>query len=181
MKNSIFSLLLLGAFLLAGQSFRPAALDPVDAADSKWKRIGSTKVNFALDRDEIVVKQKTRAFSALKLRVRRSALNLHRITVHYRDGTTQPLDLRHSFAPGSESKEIDLPGSARAIQKVVFWYDTKNVAPRKAVMELWGRLDAPDKATKAKRDGGTEEETKKKMREKEMDPAKTAKQKKEKN
>jgi hypothetical protein len=59
--------------------------------------------------------------------------------IHYGNGQTDEIEVRHKFKAGSESRVIDLPGNQRVIQKVVFYYDTKNYANRKAVVELWGR------------------------------------------
>lgn len=104
-----------------------------------WEHLGSRKIDYALDRDEIVVTAAEGRFTGLKFMVKRSAINLHKVVIHYGNGETQELDHRHTIPAGGESPVIDLPGNKRVIQKVVFWYDTKNVAARKGVIELWGR------------------------------------------
>ena len=53
---------------------------------------------------------------------------MHKLVVHYGNGETESIELRNNFSAGSESRVIDL----RVIQKIVFWYDTKNLARRNA-------------------------------------------------
>lgn len=104
-----------------------------------WELLGMRKINYGLDRDEIIVTRAEGTFNAIKLRVKRSPINMHKLVVHYGNGETHEVELRNNFAAGSESRVIDLPGAQRVIKKVVFWYDTKNLAGRKGVIELWGR------------------------------------------
>ena len=57
---------------------------------------------------------------------------MHKLVVHYGNGETENIELRNNFSAGSESRVIDLRGNKRVIQKIVFWYDTKNLARRNA-------------------------------------------------
>ena len=104
-----------------------------------WELLGSRKVNYAADHDEIVVTRAEGLFTALQIKVKRGPVNMHRIVVHYGNGEKEEIELRNNFQAGSESRVIDLPGNKRVIRKVDFLYDTKNLAQRKAVVELWGR------------------------------------------
>lgn len=104
-----------------------------------WERLGSRKVNFRLDRDEIEVTAAEGKFSALKIDVRGGALNMHKIAVHFGNGEVENLEVRHNFGRGSASRVIDLPGNKRFIKKVVFWYDTDNDSRRRATLTLFGK------------------------------------------
>lgn len=104
-----------------------------------WELLGSRKVNFALDRDEITVTRAEGVFTALQIKVKNGPINMHQMVVHYGNGETQEIALKENFRAGSESRVIDLPGNRRVIRKVVFVYDTKNFADSKAEVELWGR------------------------------------------
>ncbi len=104
-----------------------------------WEQLGTRTVNFGLDRDEIAVTAREGFFTALKLRVDRSALNMHKMVIHFGDGSTQDVELKGTFKAGQESRVIDLAGNRRVITSVVFWYDTKNNRRQRAVVELWGR------------------------------------------
>ncbi len=105
----------------------------------RWEKLGERKVNFAADRDEIIVGRWEGFFDALKIKVRRAPINMRRMVVHFGNGETQEIELRDDIRAGGESRVIDLPGNNRVITKVVFWYDTKNRANRRAELELWGR------------------------------------------
>ena len=104
-----------------------------------WELLGARKVNYALDHDEILVTRAEGVFTALQLRFKRSPINMHKMVVHYGNGETEEIDLRIAFRAGSKSSLLDLPGNKRVIRKVVLWYDTKNLASNKGVVELWGR------------------------------------------
>jgi hypothetical protein len=104
-----------------------------------WELLGTKSVDYLIDRDEIAVTAREGFFTALKLKVTRSALNVHKMTVHFGDDTTQDVDLKKNFKAGEESRVIDLKGNKRVITKVVFWYDTKNSKNSKAIVELWGK------------------------------------------
>ena len=105
----------------------------------RWEKLGSRKVNFSLDRDEILVTAREGGFTALKLKVRRSGINLHKVVIHFGDGSTQQVRVQKRFHQGEETRVLDLDGGKRIIHKVVFIYDTKNIRSRKARVELWGR------------------------------------------
>lgn len=111
----------------------------IEAPAPRWEMLGAKKVNYGLDRDEINVTAKEGVFSALKLKVNRGGINLHRVAVHFGNGEVEELEVRANIAKGGETRVLDLPGNKRVIKKVVFWYDTKNYANQKAVLQLWGR------------------------------------------
>lgn len=104
-----------------------------------WEKLGQKKVDYGLDRDEISVTAREGRFSAIKLMVKRSPINLHKVIVHYGNGTKQEVNVRDRIAAGGETRAIDIRGGKRIISKVVFWYDTKGIADKKGVVELWGR------------------------------------------
>ena len=104
-----------------------------------WELLGARKIDYKVDRDEILVTRAEGTFTAIQLRVKRSPINMHKLAVHYGNGEVEEIDLRQSFRAGSVSRVIDLPGNKRVIRKVVMWYDTKNLTIGKGVVELWGR------------------------------------------
>ncbi len=105
----------------------------------RWEKLGTRKVNYRLDRDEIYVTAREGRFQKLRLQVTKGGINLHRVVVHFANGTTQTIKVNQSIPPGSQSRPLDLDGNKRVIQKVVFYYDTKNFSGRKATVTLWGR------------------------------------------
>lgn len=141
MQNSFLSKLFgLALLAMSMMSFTPAPLSvPAATGDGPWEMLGMRKVNYGLDRDEIVVTRAEGVFTALQIRVKGSPINMHRIAVHYGNGEVDEIEVRENFRAGGMSRVLDLNGNRRVIRKVVFWYDTKNLAGRKAIVQLWGR------------------------------------------
>lgn len=110
-----------------------------NAFKGPWEMLGMRKVNYSLDRDEIIVTRAEGIFTALKVKVKKAPINMQKLVVTFGNGEIEELELRNNFAAGSESRVIDLPGNKRVIKKIVFWYDTKNIANRKGIVEVWGR------------------------------------------
>ncbi|MAT53697.1 MAG: hypothetical protein CMN32_04400 [Saprospirales bacterium] len=105
----------------------------------RWEKLGQRKVDYKVDRDEILVTAREGRFTALKLTVKKGGINMHKMVIHFADGSKKNVDLRAKIPAGGSTRVIDLPGNRRIIRKVVFVYDTKNFSSRKAVVELWGR------------------------------------------
>ncbi|MBT8328014.1 MAG: hypothetical protein KJP21_09855 [Bacteroidia bacterium] len=103
-----------------------------------WEHLGTRTVQFGLDHDKIVVTAKEGRFAKLKINVNGN-LNLHKVKVNFRNGTSQILNTRHNFVKGANSKVLDLKGGKRVIQSVDFWYDTKNRSRRRAIVHVYGR------------------------------------------
>ena len=135
MNTKIISFLF-AAFILL--SFDSTAYIEVKPA-AKWVRLGSRLVDYKLDKDVINVGAKKGNFTKLKVQVTGGSLNMHKMVVHYMNGTKQDVNLKYNFKKGSGSRVIDINGGDRFIKKVVFVYDTKNLARAKAKVHLFGR------------------------------------------
>lgn len=117
-------------------SFKP----PIRRGDGKtWEYLGSRKVNFGIDRDEIPVTFFEGSFSKLRLKITNGSLNMHKMIVVYGNGVRDEIEMRHHFSKRAPTRIIDLNGNRRVIKKVIFWYDTKNVSNRRATIQLYGR------------------------------------------
>lgn len=128
MNTKILSLLFT-AFLLV--SFTGTA--------QKWERLGSRVVNYGLDKDVIHVGAHEGAFTKLRIVVKGGAINMHKMTIEYMNGEKDEVELRHNFSKQSASRIIDLNGNKRLIKKITFFYDTKNLARRRAAVHVFGR------------------------------------------
>ncbi len=109
------------------------------AAQKPWEKLGQRAVNYGLDHDEILVTAAEGRFTALKIKVKKGGINMKKLTVVYGNDERDEIELRNDFAPGSESRVLDLNGNKRVVRKVIFWYDTNNGAKKKGIVELWGR------------------------------------------
>jgi Protein of unknown function (DUF2541) len=104
-----------------------------------WRKLGERRVDYKLDHDVINVSIRDGRFQQLKFVVTGGALNMHRCVVHFENGGVQEIELRHNFDRRSASRTIDLKGNERFIEKISFWYDTKNFAGRKAHLSVFGK------------------------------------------
>jgi hypothetical protein len=111
----------------------------VIAQKKDWDRLGSRVVNYGLDRDVIDVGASNGRYTKLKVGVTGGAVNMHKMVVHYANGTTQNIALKHNFSRNSATRLIDLNGNKRFIKKIVFYYDTKNLSRTKAKVHVFGR------------------------------------------
>lgn len=101
-----------------------------------WVLLGSHVVDYTLDRDVVSLKDGSDLYTGLKFKVNNGPINLHKCTVHFSNGETQDVSFSTNVNDG---RLIDLHGNTRKIDKVTFWYDTKNSADKKAVVEVWGK------------------------------------------
>lgn len=105
----------------------------------RWEKLGQRRVNYGLDRDEILVTAREGVFTAIRLKAEVAPINVHRCVVHFANGDTKAVNITQNLRAGQITRAIDLPGNRRVITKVVFWYDTRNRANRRGRIELWGR------------------------------------------
>lgn len=101
-----------------------------------WVKLGTQVVDFTLDRDVVKASNQS-TFSSLKIKVNNGTVNIHKVTVHYANGESQNIDLPEQLTKENDGKLIDLKGNNRVIERVTFWYDTKNSDDTKAVVEVW--------------------------------------------
>lgn len=132
--KTTFSLLTFAFSVLLFSSFASA-----DEAGASWKRLGSKKVAYQLDRDVIRVGSNDGTFKKLKIQVSGGSLNMHKVVVEYGNGTKDVIQLKHNFKRGSNSRTIDLEGNKRIIKDITLWYDTKNLSKRRATVHVFGR------------------------------------------
>lgn len=118
------------AWLLAGSV-------GVDAA--RWIMLGERQVSDKADHDTIAVGRRDGDFSAIRIEVRRAAVDFHRVVVHFGSGQRHEVEVRATIPSGGSTRVIDLPGRDRTIDRVEFWYDAKTRGGRTATVVLRGR------------------------------------------
>jgi Protein of unknown function (DUF2541) len=114
-----------------------ASIAPTERVDD-WLLLGTHAVDYTLDRDVISLKERKNV-EALKLVVKNGTLNMHKCTVHFTDGETKSIEISQEVNQANDGVIMDLKGSNRSVEKVTFWYDTKNSSDKKSVIEVWGR------------------------------------------
>jgi hypothetical protein len=122
------------ALLLAQLSFTAGTALP----QGNWTKLADRTVNYTIDHTEINIDGIRQNLGAIRVKVARGAINLHRCVVYYQDSQTQDIAVLNSIPEGGESKVIELAHN-QPVTRVVLVYDTKNRAIQKADVELWGR------------------------------------------
>jgi hypothetical protein len=87
-----------------------------------WVELGCGKVGIKPDRDSIRVGRREGRFSAIKLAVRGSKIELLDLTVVYERGPPDELHVRKKIGDGDETPPLDLRGERRVIDRVDLTY-----------------------------------------------------------
>lgn len=103
----------------------------------EWKLLGVKKVQFIGDRDDIQVGAGKGAFKRIKLTVRDGDVEFRDVTVVFGNGERFDVPMRNSIKAGGETREIDLPGKARVINRVILAYKSK-AGGKSATVSVWG-------------------------------------------
>ncbi len=119
-----------------------ALIGSTAAGADEWIRLGSRSVDFSVDRDTIDVRDES-PLSALEFDVADGKLDVYNVRVTFGNGESFSPDTKVHFRGEGRSRVIDLPGAARSVRKVEFWYRTKAGRGRSAVT-LLGRTGAGD-------------------------------------
>jgi hypothetical protein len=89
---------------------------------ARWEELGCNKVGIKPDRDSSKVGRREGRFSAIKLAVRGSKIELLDLTVVYERGPPDQLQVRKKIGDGDETPPLDLRGERRAIDRVDLTY-----------------------------------------------------------
>ncbi len=104
--------------------------------NSQWDKLGERWVNGRIDRDMIPVQRRER-YSRIRIVVEHSALELQDIVIHFGNGEVYSPGTRLIFGEGAASREIDLPGGLRHIERIEL-VSGNLPGGGKAQVEVWG-------------------------------------------
>jgi hypothetical protein len=102
-----------------------------------WMLLGTAHVDGKADHDKIKCSD-TGTFRAIQLRVSGSAVHFDKVIVRYGNGQSEEIALRNEIPAGGKSREIDLPGARRAIDRVEFWYEKASWGTNRPAVTLFG-------------------------------------------
>lgn len=115
---------------------------------AEWDLLGSRRVSFTLDHDAILVDAREGSYTAIKIEVAGGNLEMYDIRLTFGNGDTWSPNTRVQFHEGSWSRTIDLPGPARLIRRIDFWYRSR-LRRGAATVRVFGRSGEPPPATLA--------------------------------
>jgi len=113
-------------------------LSTVALSQGKWDELATRSVDRTLDRDVILVTSGD-IYTALKLTVEQGTVNIYKTTLHFKNGDVEDVKFSGSVSKNNGDNIVNLTGNKRVIEKITFWYDTKNSAEEKAVVKIWAR------------------------------------------
>ena len=137
MKTKMLVALMMG-FIMFAQIHVSIAQTANKSLDG-WTLLGTRTVDYTLDRDVVSLKESTQYFTALKFIVKNGTLNMHKSTVHFANGDHQDIEFAEEVNKSNDGRIMELKGNSRPIEKVTFWYDSKNESNNKSIVELWGK------------------------------------------
>jgi hypothetical protein len=77
-------------------------------------------------------------YRKIQFETRRAGVEIIDLKVHYEGGGVEDIAVKSFVDPGSWSREIDLNGGQRRIEKVVFTYKASPKGKRKATLRRYG-------------------------------------------
>jgi len=77
-------------------------------------------------------------YRKIQFETRRAGVEIFDLKVHYEGGKVEDISVKSFIDPGAWSREIDLNGGERRIEKVVFTYKASPKGKRKATLRLYG-------------------------------------------
>ena len=120
-------------FLLPSLLFSLIVAAATGLADDKdrWVNLGNLHVSDRTDRDTLRIGAKRGRFEAVRLGAKGRAVQFHDVKIHFANGDVQDVQLRNVVRAGQRTREIDLQGGKRAIEKIVMIYDAQTVRRHK--------------------------------------------------
>ena len=125
------------------RSLAPPSVATIDkiARHSAWDKLGERWVDGRVDRDIVPVARRER-YQRIMLVVEHSAVEIFDVVIVFGNGEVYSPGSRLIFDQGTTSREIDLPGEARHIERVEFRYGNLPGGGR-AQEEVWGLGNRP--------------------------------------
>jgi hypothetical protein len=106
-------------------------------SSNNWTLIGEKVVDFAPDRDMMLVNS-TLTFNKIKVRVLNGRVLMQNMKVEFGNGEVIDVSLKYVFNEGDYSRDIELPRGNRHISRITFVYKTARKSFDKAVVKVWG-------------------------------------------
>ncbi|MCA8916390.1 MAG: hypothetical protein KDB90_13350 [Planctomycetes bacterium] len=104
-----------------------------------YSHLGSREVDFGKDKDVIIVGESKGKFTGFMLEVENADLELKNIVITFGNGKQHEVKTKLEFDEGSRTRQVDFPGDARTVERMVFEYSTKGIRDGKATVNVYGK------------------------------------------
>jgi hypothetical protein len=105
-------------------------------AHSQWDKLGQRWIDGQVDKDRIEVHRSER-YTHIRIVVESSAIELRDMTIDFGNGETWTVPTKLVFEGNSTSRDIELPGGLRHIERIEFVSANLQNGGR-AMVEVWG-------------------------------------------
>jgi hypothetical protein len=113
MRSNVFLVLIIGLVVVAVGA--PAGAEG-------WQQLGQTIVDFRANPEAITAAGNAGPMARLKLQAKDASIEILDIKVYLANGETFDVALKKYLRPGGETKEIEVAGGTKEVQKVEFNY-----------------------------------------------------------
>jgi hypothetical protein len=144
-RRALFALLIAASACTVGYAPPPAGPAPAPRPSvgghpdmTGWRLLGDAWVTGQFDREIIRVGKYEGRVARVMLVITDSNMELGDVVIQFGNGQRMSPGLRHSFADGSRSRAIDLPGHVRFIRGVELIHGSVGPGAR-AHAEIWGQ------------------------------------------
>ncbi|HRD76330.1 MAG TPA: hypothetical protein PK264_10365 [Hyphomicrobiaceae bacterium] len=118
------------------------ALPALASPNPSWVHLGTHRVSHHLDRDIIQVGREEGRFERIFFRVHGNGLNVQDVRVIYANGTDEHLAVSEFIPEGGDSRQLDLRGWRRSIDRIELVYESSNRHRPAATVHVYGLKSA---------------------------------------
>lgn len=101
-----------------------------------WQQLGQAIVDFRANPETIKAVGNAGPTAKLKLQAKDASIEILDVKVYLTDGQTFDVTLKKYLRPGGETKEIDIAGGPKEVQKVEFNYAKGSDSSRMPTVQL---------------------------------------------
>lgn len=137
---AIIGVILIAFGLVSASKIRPLRSEMTQFPHSySWDKLGENIIEPSENGVSTVKPTFSKPIKAIKIKVKKGGFNLHKCEIFFEDGTRKAIELRNNIDEGTESRVIEWRDQYKIINKVTFWYDTRNFENSNTQVELWGQ------------------------------------------
>lgn len=108
------------------------------AAAQEWKMLGQKDVDFHIDHDRIIARDKG-GIREIHMNVKHAPVKFQRIVINYTNGEKQEAQFLENVQIGQDTRSVTIEGNGRKIDSVDLWYETDSLGGKKAKVTVYGR------------------------------------------